>query len=293
MTGNLEHYKVFYYVAECKSITVASEKLYISQPAVSQSIKLLEQNVGCSLFLRVSKGVKLTPEGELLYKYVKSGYETILSGEQKLEQMLNLEKGEIRIGASDMTLRFFLLTHLEKFHSIYPSIKIIVTNGPTPETIQYLMEGKIDFAVVSAPFEQDEDMAVSEVKSITDIFVAGNGFQHLKDKILSIDELNNLPIICLDRKTSTRRFVDNFLTKNGVDIAPEFELATSELIVKFAEMNLGLGSVVKDFAIDSIESGRLFEVKFSIKSKARSLCVVSSKKSPISHAGRKLLDMII
>ena len=113
MDINLEYYKIFYYVAGSQSITLAAEQLTISQPAVSQAVKHLEQALSCPLFVRTTKGVRLTKEGEMLYSYVQRGYETILSGERKLSEMLNLEQGEICIGASDMTLKYFLLPYLE------------------------------------------------------------------------------------------------------------------------------------------------------------------------------------
>ncbi len=112
MTINLEYYKMFYYVAKLKSITLAAEELFISQPAVSQGIKQLEGSIGGNLFFRTSKGVSLTPEGEVLYKYVSRGYEYIALGESKFKELFTLETGEIRIGASDMTLQFYLLNYL-------------------------------------------------------------------------------------------------------------------------------------------------------------------------------------
>ena len=85
MNANLEYYKVFYHVAGCGSLTQAAEMMCISQPAVSQAIKQLEKCIGGTLFLRTAKGVKLTPEGEVLYKYVKEGYETISLGEKNAD----------------------------------------------------------------------------------------------------------------------------------------------------------------------------------------------------------------
>ena len=134
MVSNLEYYKTFYYVAKTGSLTQAASLLSISQPAVSQALKQLEQQTNAKLFRRVSKGVKLTAEGELLYSYVAKGYEQFLLGEERLKQMQNSELGEIHIGASDMTLQFFLLPYLEQFHEKYPGIKVIVSNAPTPET---------------------------------------------------------------------------------------------------------------------------------------------------------------
>ena len=126
----------------------------MSQPAVSQQISALEKQLGVSLFKRNGRGIALTSEGSLLYEYVERGYEEIIQGERRLGQLLHLEAGEVRVGASDMTLRFFLLPYLEKFHQLYPGIKVTVTNGPTPETLKYLEDDRIDFGVVSSPFPE-------------------------------------------------------------------------------------------------------------------------------------------
>ena len=292
MNMNLEYYKIFYYVAKSGSFTGAAEELCISQPAVSQGIKLLETNLGSNLFIRTQKGVKLTPEGEVLYSYIERGYETILLGETKFKKMIDLENGEIRIGASDMTLQFYLLSFLEAFHMKYPGIKVTVTNAPTPETLEYLYEGKIDFGVVSAPFQAKAEIRAREVKEIRDVFVAGSRFYTLKNKTLEYADLEKLPIICLERNTSTRRYIDEILKNNGVILQPEFELATSDMIVQFTLKNLGIGSVVRDFAEKFITSGELFELKFRKQIPARNLIVITSDKNPISTAARELLNMM-
>ncbi len=171
MIGNLENFKVFYYTAKLGSVTGAANELSISQPAVSQSLKALEGSLGTVLFQRASRGGRLTREGQLLYSYVEKGYEEIEQGVEKVRQMRNLELGEIHIGASDMTLRFYLLPFLEKFHEQHPGIKVMVANAPTPETLRILRTGKIDFGVVSTPFEQGGDISVEEVREIEDVFV--------------------------------------------------------------------------------------------------------------------------
>ena len=292
MIDNLEYYKVFYYVAKYRSLTVAAKQLAISQPAVSQSIKQLESLVGTKLFVRVSKGVALTAEGELLFGYVAKGYEQIELGEKKLAQMLNLELGELHIGASDMTLRFYLLPFLEQFHEKYPGIKVTVTNAPTPETLKLLEEGKIDFGVVSSPFEAAPGIEAVKVKEIEDIFVAGLKFIQYKNRMLDLQELERLPIISLEKKTSTRSYMDAFLERNGVVMNPEFELATSDMIVQFTLRNLGVGNVMKDFAAEYLEEGRLFELRFNKIIPKRHFCVVTNSRNPLSAAGRNLLRLI-
>ena len=292
MVNHLEYYKVFYYVAKYQSVTAAAEHLAISQPAVSQSIKQLENVSGAKLFIRTSKGVRMTAEGELLAEYVSKGYEQIELGEKKLVQMLNLELGELRIGASDMTLRFFLLPYLEQFHEKYPDIKVMVSNAPTPETLSYLQEGKIDFGVVSTPFDKVPGMDVVRVKEIEDIFIGGRKFISYKNKMLDLQELQRLPIISLEKKTSTRKFMDSFLEKNNVVMNPEFELATSDMIVQFTLRNMGVGSIMKEFAAQYLESGQLFALRFNKIIPKRHFCIVTDEKNPLSAAGRKLLDLI-
>lgn len=166
MTTNLEYYKVFYYVALTGSLTGAADMLNISQPAVSQTIKQLESGLGVKLVQRVKYGVMLTKEGEVLYSYVKNGYQLFEAAERALKEMLCVDTGEIILGASDMTLEFFLLPYLEKFHEKYPNVKITVTNAPTPETIRNLKNHVIDFGVISTPFDTDESIKAVEVKEI-------------------------------------------------------------------------------------------------------------------------------
>ena len=292
MVENLEYYKVFYHVGKLSSITLAAKELSISQPAVSQSIHQLEKTLGCSLFQRTSRGMKFTAEGELLYRYVERGYEQIELGEQRLRQMQHLDAGEVRIGASDMTLRFFLLPFLEKFHELYPGIKVTVTNGPTPETLQYLNEDRIDFGGSSSPFAEKEGYNYFPVSTIEDIFVAGRRFIQYKNKMLDFSDLKKIPLVLLEGNSSTRNYIDTFLRDHGVDIQPEFELSTSDMIVQFALRNLGVGCVVKDFAQEYLDSGVLFELRFNSVIPKRQICVITDESRPLSIAASRLLDLI-
>ena len=302
MINNLEAYKVFYYVAKCGSVTKAAGELSISQPAVSQAIKQLENTLDAALFHRAAKGVRLTSEGELLYSYVAKGYEQIEMGVKKVHQMQNMELGEVRIGASDMTLQFYLLPYLEafhdafpyleKFHEQYPGIKVIVTNAPTPETLNYLREGHIDFGIVSTPFPERPDIQMIPVREIEDVFVAGRRFFSYKNRTLDFQKLESLPLIFLEKNTSSRSYMDEFLAGNGVYVQPEFELATSDMIVQFVRRNLGVGCVMRDFARDYVESGLLFELRFNKIIPKRQFCVVRNTKMPMAPAAEKLLEIM-
>lgn len=291
MIDNLEYYKVFYYTAKSGSVTGAAALLSISQPAVSQSLKLLERNLGVTLFRRVPRGMKLTAEGEVLYSYVEKGLNLLGMGTEKVLRMKDLELGEVHIGASDMTLQFYLLPYLERFHEQYPNINVVVSNGPTPETLRALKEGKIDFGVVSAPFQLEEEMEVREVRQIEDVFVAGRNFLRLKHKTLDFQELERLPMIFLEDNTSTRSYMDQFLAEKGLVLKPEFELATSDMIVQFALRNLGVGCVVRDFAMEALEQGTLFELRFNQMIPKRSICVVRNPQGMLSAAADRLLQI--
>lgn len=292
MNINLEYYKIFYYVASCHSVTAAAKELCISQPAVSQGLKALETALGAKLFHRTSKGVSLTNEGEVLFTYIKNGVEQIQLGEQKLNELLNMTTGEIRIGASDMTLKFYLLPYLQRYHQLYPDIKVTVTNAPTPQTIEHLYEGRIDFGIVSNPLEVRENLSVMPVREIRDVFVAGKQFWRYKQKMLSYLDLETMPIICLEPHTSTRKYVDDFLLQNHVTLEPEFELATSDMIVQFARQNLGIGCVVEDFAKEYIDAEELFVLQFDKQIPPRQICVVHDERLPLSIAAGRMMELL-
>lgn len=288
MDISYDWYKIFCCAAECGSLTLAAEKLYISQPAVSQSIRQLEETLGCQLFLRTPKGVKLTAEGEILYRYTSAGIESIRTGEHHLMAMLRLDAGEIKIGASDMTLEFFLLPYLEEFHSRYPDVKIAITNNPTPQTLELLKQGKIDFAAVSGPLIS-ADFDVIAVREIQDIFICGNKASVPGNP--TIAELKDR-LILLESNTSTRVFLDNEFRKRGFTATPQFELATSPQIVGLAARNLGIGCVVADFAKGAMERGEVQEIKVSDPLPPRNLYVVQGPEKH-SKAAQELLSIIL
>lgn len=293
MDINFEYYKIFYYVADEGSMSLAAKKMCVSQPAVSQAVRQLEQIYGCSLFIRESRGVKLTKEGEILFSYVKKGYEFLLMGDEKLRQVLELDRGEIRIGASDMTLKYFLLSYLEKFHKEYPNIKVSVTNAPTPETLAYLQNGMIDFGIISGPVSKEDALDIIPVRKIKDVFIGGEAFKDMKGRVLDYSELTKVPMILLEGNTSTRKHLDTFLAERKIELVPEFEIATSDMIVQFALKNLGIGFVVEDFAKKYLESGELFRLKFAEEIPDRDMCIAINTRLPMSNAAATFVKSIM
>lgn len=291
---NMEYYRVFYYVCKAGNITSAAEALCISQPAVSQAVRQLENALDCRLFFRTPKGVRPTREGTMLLSYVKRGIEALYEGENMIKRIKDLDTGEIRIGASDMTLQFFLLPYLEQFHEKYPKIKVTVSNGPTPETIDFLYDGRIDFGVVSTPFDIKAGIECVPVKEIQNIFIAGKKFKaELYGKKLRYESLCNYPCIFLEQYTSTRRFMDQYLAAKNIRLEPEFELATSDMIVQFAKRNLGVGCLMSEFAEEALEAEEIFRLEFEEEMPKREFCLLMSDMEYVSPAASRLIEELI
>lgn len=289
MDVNLELYRVFYHAAREGSVSRTAQKLFISQPAVSQSLKLLEQKLGGSLFFRTSKGIRLTTEGEELFKYIEPAVNFISNGEKKFSEMRNLLSGEINIGASDMTCKYYLLTYLEEFHRSFPGVRLHITNGATPETISLLKRGSIDFGVISLPVDEDGSLMLSKCMEIQDCFIAGEKYKVLSERELSIKELCSYPVLLLERSTSTRKYIDNFSREQGCELNAEIELATSDLLVQFAKRELGISCVVRNFAEEELEKGTIFEIKLKEKIPPRSIAFVRLKNVLLSAAAERFV----
>ncbi|MDF2670821.1 MAG: transcriptional regulator [Paenibacillus sp.] len=293
MIDNLESYRVFYVTARVGSFTKAAAELFITQPAISHAIKQLETKLGGPLFLRTPKGVKLTSEGEVLYRYISQAYHLIEAGEKKLAEIHLLQEGEIRIGAGDTLCRYFLLPYLEQFHNQYPSIRFQVTNRTTQETLILLKEGRIDFGVVNLPLKVEDRMfEVRESMELQDCFVSGPSFVDLPASPLTVQELQSYPLLMLERASGTRSYIDQFAQKQGVTLNPEIELGSIELLVQFARIGLGVACVIRNFIDDELQSGVLREVLLDPPIPPRRVGLITLRDVPLSSAAKQFLDML-
>lgn len=297
MIDNLTLYKFFLKVATSGSISNAARQLFVTQPAVSSGIMQLENALNVKLFFRTSRGITLTPEGKLLYEYVNSGLSFLEAGEDKLRDISGLNSGVMRIGASDMTLKFFLLDHIEAFNSKYPKVKLNVSNNPTPQTLKSLKNGHIDFCVVSEPIDKDDDITFVPVKTIRDIAICKNNAQYNKliGRQIDLNELTEHTLIMLERGTSTRVYIDNFFrTCNAVDtmFEPSIELAQSDLILEFIKRGLGVAFIVEDFAKEAINQGIISEIQLKTPIPERRFLLGYLSKIPLSAASKKFIANI-
>ena len=215
MDINYELYKVFYYVATSLSFSEASKKLYISQSAVSQSIKTLEKKLGQTLFIRSTKRVQLTPAGSLLLKHVEPAMNLISRGESQLLDSGTLGLGQLHIGASDTICRYFLVPYLKQFHKMFPNVPIKVTNATSIQCVELLDQRKVDLIVTNFPNTHLNHAYIQKtVCNFSDVFIANPAYFDLKDREISLAELKQYPIMMLDRKSTTSEFLHNLFLQH-------------------------------------------------------------------------------
>lgn len=212
MSVNFEYYKIFYYVAKYKSITQAASLLYSSQPSISRMIKILEQELGCTLFIRTRKGVALTPEGEELFDHVAPACEELFVGEELLSRSYGLQGDTIRIGASETALRCFLFDNLELFYAEHPAIKLKIYNHTASEALENLKNGNVDLAVVSTPLELVPPMRMTRLLPIQEICICGPRYQHLLDHAIELEELVRYPLSLSPKEPVRGLFMRTFLS---------------------------------------------------------------------------------
>ena len=261
---NLDSYKIFCAVAKYGNITKAAEALFVTQPSVSMAIKLLEEKLGCTLFIRSSKGVKLTSEGEVFYSYLGKAMLLIDTAEQKYDELLHLESGQVNIGASDSILSGFLLPYLEKYNELYEKISIKVMNRTTEETLELLKKGNIDFGFVNLPImEQDqEQIEIINYMPIQDCIIFGTKFKQLLGKEFNIEDLENYPLLMLKCCSNTRQLLDEYAKLQGATLKPTIELDSTDLLIKFAKINLGIAFVIKEFAEAMVDNKTLLQYPY-------------------------------
>jgi LysR family cyn operon transcriptional activator len=284
---NMELYRTFYYVAKNSSISKASEQLYITQPAVSRSIRQLEEALGCQMFVRTSKGVKLTQEGEILSKYVEQAFSFIALGERKVSDVRNLLSGEIRIGAGDTICKHYLIPFLKLFNTLHPQIRIHVICPTTPGIIALLKAGKIDIGIINMPYV-DESLNSKNIMEIQDCFITGQKYRHMANKILPAKDIVQSPILLLEKSSNSRKYIDQYFKEHDISVIPDFELGNMDLLINFVKYDFGIACVIRNFVEEDIESGKLFEVKPVEKIPPRNLGVVWLKDSPLSKASEEL-----
>ena len=285
---NYELYKVFYHVASTLNFSEASKQLFISQSGVSQSIKTLERKLDQRLYIGSTKKVQLTPEGEILMRHIEPAMNLIQKGEAQLIDAASTG-GQIRIGASDTICRYFLIPYLERFHKAFPGAHIKVINQTSMKCAELLRNGQVDLIVVNYPNNHlGTATSVLRIKQFHDVFIAGSPFRELKDRTVSFSELLHYPILMLDKNSTTNEFLHQVFQQHQLDLVPEIELTSNDLLVDLARIGLGI-AFVPDYCITE-QSDNLFLLKTKEELPFRELAVAYNDQLPLSRASMEFLS---
>lgn len=292
MNISYETYKIFYYVVINESISKAASKLMISQPAVSYQIKVLEDQLGITLFIRTKKGVTLTDEGKIFFEYIKNGVDSFKNGENALTNLKNLEYGNIKIGASTTVSKHVLMPHLEKFHSLYPNIEIDIVNTLTDSLLVDLRNGNLDMLLLNLPMKKSNDLKIIKIMDVQDIFV-GNKKYFLETKgNIKLNSLSKYPLLFQKHPSNTRKFLDNYLKLNKINLIPKAEIVSYNLIMDFVKAGFGIGYATKEFIKDDLDNNDLYEIKVTPKVPKRYIGIVTLKSAISNYSTKKLIDII-
>ena len=292
MDINYESYKIFYHVALNQSISKAADKLLISQPAVSYQIKVLEEQLGITLFVRTKKGVTLTDEGKILYSYISKGIENFTNGENALTNLKNLDYGIIRIGASTTVSKHVLMPYLKIFHKLYPNIEINITNNLTEELMRELRNGNLDILILNLPMKEGKDLDIKNILEVQDIFVANKDYYDILNKKISLNDLNNYPLLFQKKPSNTRDYLDNYLNTNKIKLIPKMEIVSYNLIMDFIKIGFGIGYATKEFIKEELNNGDLYELNVIPKIPKRFIGAVTLKQTIPNFSVNKLIDLM-
>lgn len=288
MNMDLELYRVFYVVAKNKHMTKASEELHISQPAISQSIKKLEEQLGGILFLRSNKGMQLTEEGKMFYEYIKGALTLINNAENEFTSFKNLSKGEIKIGCSTTLTKLILIDVLKKFHKEYPNININITNDLTSNLIKNLKIGKLDFVIFNESNVKENSLYLEKIKELKQGFIYNPEFY--KDDVTNFEDLNNLPLILQKGESNSRKLLDYIALKNNVKLIPKMEVVSQELITEFTNIGLGVGFAIIDLAKRNYKN--LKELKINKKIPNINIYLATNNSLSLTFASKKFIEFL-
>jgi len=277
-------------VAKYLSFSKAASKLYISQSAVSQNIKSLEKELNTELFIRSTKNVSLSKSGSLLLDHIEPAFNLIKNGEKSIREINSLQKGELHIGANDRISKDFLLPYLKKFHKLYPDIHLLITNRTSSTCIELLKQNTVDLIISNIPNDKvTSNMKVKEIYSFNDIFISGKEYKELNKTTVNLKKLSRYPLLMLEEKTTTRKFLEKYLNKYGIEIEAKIELGSVDLLIEMAKIGLGI-AYVPDYSLDLKKEG-LFKLDIKEKIAKRKLAVIRNKNIPLTNAAEKFIEL--
>lgn len=291
---NLELYRVFYTVAKCGSLTKAAEELYISQPAVSQAIKQLEDQIGGKLFVRTHKGVELSETGgKQIFSLVEEALNLFDQAESKYTELKDGEKGLLRICAADTVSTYFLLPFVKKFNDLFPDVKLALIDGTSAETVEKLKNNKGDIGFVNLPIDDEGVNLCNTVMQLHDTFVASGAYSDLAKGTVDLKRLQDYPLLMLDQTTSTRQAIVSYAHSQGVHLHPEIELSDLGLMVAMAKSGMGIACIAREFVKHELyEEKSLIEIKTNPLLPSRAIGLVVPKNTRLGTPAKEFIKIM-
>ena len=285
-----DYYRIFYYVAKYGNVTQAARVLLNNQPNLTRAVKTLESELGCPLFIRSNHGMKLTPEGERLLRHIRIAIENIEAGEAEIIESRNLERGSVFVAASEVALHCVLLPVLKKYRSLYPGIKLKISNHSTPQAIDAIKNGFADIAVVTTPTLPSAMLEEITVRKFREVAVCSSAFSELWGRKVSFEELLSYPLISLGTQTKSYELYSDFFAGEGLRYQPETEAATADQIVPMVKADLGIGFVPEEF-LEGIEGVSVIETENPLPE--REIRVVKRREQPLGIAAKEMEKLIL
>lgn len=239
-------YKIFLYLYEQKSISKTANLLYVSQPAISYSLKELENQLGYTLFYRNSKGIEPTMEAKELYSYISTAFNIVKSGEDHIRSLNSLNVGCIRIGTPSFIGVFYLSSFIADFRKLYPGIKFEIISRSTADMVEMLETRKIDLIVDTLPISTTKKSVKKVALTRLQNCFAYNNKVFKDIEIKNVDDLKKYPLILPGLTTSSRTKLDEYMDAHNIKLSPIFESWTIEMILEMVRRGVGIGYFVKN-----------------------------------------------
>ncbi len=290
MNISLDYYKTFYYVAKYQNVTLAANALFSNQPNVTRIIKNLEHALGCPLFVRSNRGVRLTPEGERLYARVKVAVEQIAFAETELDRVKTLQNGVVSLGATEVALHTFLLPVLNEYRRQYPGVRLNILNYTINQAVAALKNHLVDIAIVTTPTGDIRGLKSKALKRVQETAVCGPFFSRLVGTEMSLRDLAEYPLISLAANTRTYEMYSQWFSEKGLIYSPVIEVATADLILPMVKNNLGIGFVPEDFLKDD-ESPELYRIALAEETPVRFVTLLKRQDDVLSAAAKELVRL--
>ena len=287
-----EYYKIFYYVAKYQNFTKAARVLGNNQPNITHAMNRLESQLNGVLFIRSNRGVTLTPEGELLYSRIASAAAQIREAEEELSSSATLEHGTISISATETALNIYLSEKLRAFHTEYPGIRLRISNHSTPQAMQAVKNGDVDFAIITTPVETEPGLKLTELMPFYEVLVGGKTFAALARRNLSLKDLAGYPLISLSEESMTRILYRQFFLDHDAVLKPDTEAATTDQMLTLVKSELGLAFVPQPMAQDALARGEILQLHLQEIIPSRSVCLVCDHHRPLNTAARKFQQLL-